>query len=151
MHSTIQIGERLKAERKRLGLSQQKVADAIGVRREMWAKYEGGSEPGAEVLARAQEAGVDVLYVLTGQRAPLPGMTQSMTYGSANVVAMPTNEYRQATSMEILGMVLDALHKLGKTLPANAIFAVTDSVVALQQAGATVNKSTIETQLRLVK
>lgn len=117
----------------------------------MWAKYEGGSEPGAEVLARAQVAGVDVLYVLTGQRTPQPGMTQSMTYGSPNVVAIPASESRKATSMEILGMVLDALHKLGKTLPANAIFAVTDSVMALQQAGAAVNKSTIETQLKLVK
>lgn len=112
----------------------------------------GRKRASAELVGKlAVIPGIDVLYVLTGQRAPLPGMSQSMTYGSANVVAMPTNEYRQATSMEILGMVLDALHKLGKTLPANAIFAVTDSVMALQQAGAAVNKSTIDTQLRLVK
>lgn len=146
------IGERLKAERERLGLNQTDFGALGGVQKQAQLKYERGDRsPDSAYLASVSEAGVDVLYVLTGQRAPLPRMTQSMTYGSANVVAMPTNEYRQATSMEILGMVLDALHKLGKTLPANAIFAVTDSVVALQQAGATVNKSTIETQLRLVK
>lgn len=64
-----QIGSRLAEERKRLGLSQQRIADAVEVRREMWAKYEAGAEPGAAVLGGAAAAGVDVQYVLTGVRA----------------------------------------------------------------------------------
>jgi transcriptional regulator with XRE-family HTH domain len=66
MHPSTQRSERLKNERKRLGWSQQKAADAIGVRREMWAKYEAGAEPGADALSNMQKAGIDVDYVLTG-------------------------------------------------------------------------------------
>lgn len=58
----------MKEERDRMGWSQQQVADALEIRREMWAKYEAGAEPGATVLAKAALVGVDVLYVLTGQR-----------------------------------------------------------------------------------
>lgn len=62
-----QIGARMQEERKRLGLSQQAAADAAGIRREMWARYEAGAEPGAKVLAAIAAAGADVLYILTGQ------------------------------------------------------------------------------------
>lgn len=65
-----QRGERIRSERDRLGLSQQKAADAAGVRREMWAKYEAGSEPGAKALSGMALAGADVLYILTGHRTP---------------------------------------------------------------------------------
>ena len=51
MHLDSQIGERLKALREEHGWSQQKAADMAGIRREMWAKYEAGSEPGARALA----------------------------------------------------------------------------------------------------
>ena len=65
-----QRGERIRSERDRLGLSQQKAADAAGVRREMWAKYEAGSEPGAKALAGMAMAGADVLFIVTGHRTP---------------------------------------------------------------------------------
>jgi len=74
------IGKRLRDERKRLGWSQQFAATTVGVSREMWAKYEGGAEPGAKALARMLSAGVDVLYVLTGQR------------GTASRETLSTNE-----------------------------------------------------------
>lgn len=67
MNPSKQRGERIKAERLRLGLSQQKAADAAGVRREMWAKYEAGAEPGAEPLAGMRRMGVDVDFVLSGK------------------------------------------------------------------------------------
>ena len=54
MKSDPQIGVRMKEERTRLGMSQQAIADAIGISREMWAKYEAGAEPGAHVLSQAQ-------------------------------------------------------------------------------------------------
>lgn len=71
MHLDTHIGERLKIVRKELGWSQQQAADAIGVRREMWAKYEAGAEPGAKVIAGMIGAGLDVAYILTGQRTAL--------------------------------------------------------------------------------
>lgn len=48
-------------------MAQQQAATAAGVRREMWAKYEGGAEPGAKALAGMAEMGIDVHYVLTGR------------------------------------------------------------------------------------
>lgn len=62
---------RLSDERHRLGLSQTEIGALCGVSREMWGKYERGlASPGADKLALLALAGVDVQYVLTGQRAP---------------------------------------------------------------------------------
>lgn len=47
-------------------MSQQRAADGAGVRREMWAKYEAGAEPGADVLANMGRTGINVDFVLTG-------------------------------------------------------------------------------------
>lgn len=68
----VQLGERLREERKRLGLTQEQVATAGGVRKQAQLKYEKGeTTPDAEYLAAAALIGIDVLYVLTGTAAPL--------------------------------------------------------------------------------
>jgi transcriptional regulator with XRE-family HTH domain len=65
-----QCGERLRKERERLGFTQQEFAERIGVRREMWSKYERGQAmPGGETLAAFAAVGGDVLYVLCGEAA----------------------------------------------------------------------------------
>lgn len=65
------LGERLRAERDRLGLSQEDFGRAGGVNRNSQANYEKGIRtPDAAYLAAVAAAGVDVLYVLTGQRTP---------------------------------------------------------------------------------
>lgn len=70
--NTHTFGDRLKIERERLGLSQSDAAEACGVRREMWGKYERGTAtPGCSVLERFSAHGGDVLYVLVGRREPL--------------------------------------------------------------------------------
>ena len=59
------FGERLKEERKRLGLSQASAADLCGIRREMWGKYERGqAEPGFFVIARLIQAGARSTFLL---------------------------------------------------------------------------------------
>ncbi|MCY1422142.1 Helix-turn-helix domain protein [compost metagenome] len=60
-------GERLRAERERLGLTQQQMADAAGVRREMWSKYERGvAVPGGDVFEALAALRVDLMFVLAG-------------------------------------------------------------------------------------
>ncbi|EIU2540613.1 helix-turn-helix transcriptional regulator [Pseudomonas aeruginosa] len=72
MHpSREEIGARLQAERKRIGLNQDEFAQRVGVAKRTIAGYEGGGgDIGASVLAVAAELGVDVLYVITGRRQP---------------------------------------------------------------------------------
>lgn len=65
-----QSGARLRAERERLNRSQQEMADAVGVRREMWSKYERGvAVPGGDVCEALVHLEVDLSLVLTGEPA----------------------------------------------------------------------------------
>lgn len=75
MNSFGSIGERLREERERLGLSQTEAADiaanagVAGATRQSQALYEKGKRmPDAAYLAAIQAAGYNVLYILTGQR-----------------------------------------------------------------------------------
>jgi len=147
VHFDIQTGERLKEERKRLKLSQQAIADAVGVRREMWAKYEAGSEPGAGVLARACDIGIDVLYTLTGRRS----VTYQTHSQGATVTPIGAMESGFLTRDQVLGIVLDAMYAAGKTLPARTVFALTETAMTLQREGIPVNKSAVLAQLKVVK
>mgnify|MGYP002738462283 CR=1 FL=1 len=83
-------GERLRSERERLGLTQQAMADAAGVRREMWSKYERGvAVPGGDVFEALAGLRVDLMFVLTGdylsvaQAKAVAGISNSPT--SANL------------------------------------------------------------------
>jgi len=63
------IGARLKEERDRLGYTQPVLAEYAGVSKRTVVDWEKGvSSPTAVQLAKLSEAGVDVLYVLTGLR-----------------------------------------------------------------------------------
>ena len=63
------VGERLKEARDALGLNQAEMAKAMGVTREYWGRCERGvSVPGGEVLAALALKGLDVGYILTGNR-----------------------------------------------------------------------------------
>ena len=64
------IGDRLKAERERLGLTQPAFAELAGSKKRTLIDWEKGvSSPTAVQLVALAESGVDVLYVLTGQRS----------------------------------------------------------------------------------
>jgi transcriptional regulator with XRE-family HTH domain len=63
------FGGRLVEERSRLGLSQEDLADATGMSKRALGNYErGGRSPDAEQLIRLRGRGVDIFYVLTGER-----------------------------------------------------------------------------------
>ncbi|GAB1388968.1 helix-turn-helix transcriptional regulator [Rubrivivax sp.] len=72
------FGQRLREVRKARGQKQEQMADAVGVSREQWGRYERGlAVPGADVLARAAQAGIDIRYVITGSRDYEPAPTLS--------------------------------------------------------------------------
>jgi len=68
------IAERLRTARESLGFSSQAaIADAVGITREQWGRYERGqSVPGGDVLAVLALMGVDIAYVLTGKHTVTP-------------------------------------------------------------------------------
>ncbi|MCK9987624.1 MAG: hypothetical protein AzoDbin1_04096 [Azoarcus sp.] len=62
------IGERLKAERERLGLTQPQFAEAAGAAKRTLIEWEKGTtSPSAVQLSALSKIGVDVTYVLTGE------------------------------------------------------------------------------------
>ena len=63
------FGRRFREERRRLGLIQQEIADATGLSKRAMGSYEREERsPDAEVLMRLIDLGMDVYYVLTGER-----------------------------------------------------------------------------------
>ncbi|MRS99495.1 helix-turn-helix domain-containing protein [Ralstonia pickettii] len=67
--NTRAIAERLREERKRLGLTQERFGAEGGVGKLAQLNYEKGQRsPDAAYLAAIALAGVDVSYVLTGER-----------------------------------------------------------------------------------
>lgn len=65
-----QTGERLREERIRIDVSQLSMAESCGVSRGTLATWEKGEQsPNAAALAVMASLGIDVLYVVTGQRA----------------------------------------------------------------------------------
>lgn len=65
----VQIGERLREERLRLGISQVDFAEQCDASRNALLQWERGeTTPNAGVLALMSGLGVDVLYVVTGQK-----------------------------------------------------------------------------------
>ena len=64
------FSDRLRAERERLNLSQQALADRCGVTARSQRNYEAGERlPDAAYLSALSATGADVLYILTGQRS----------------------------------------------------------------------------------
>lgn len=64
------LQERLKAERERLGFNQTDFAAVVGASKHAQINWEkGAATPNAAALAAWAERGLDVLFVVTGQRA----------------------------------------------------------------------------------
>lgn len=70
----IYIGARLREERERVGLSQPEMGEVGGVTKLTQLNYEKGERmPDAAYLSVLHESlGIDVSYILTGQRTPIP-------------------------------------------------------------------------------
>jgi transcriptional regulator with XRE-family HTH domain len=65
------IGDRLRTERKRLGLTQVQLGEALDVTNVSVVSYESGnSSPTADQLNVLHQLGGDVRFVVTGERTP---------------------------------------------------------------------------------
>ncbi|QKV52632.1 helix-turn-helix domain-containing protein [Comamonas antarctica] len=65
----VQIGERLREERQRVGMSQVDFAESIAASRNGLVQWERGeTTPNAAMLGVMASMGVDVLYIATGAR-----------------------------------------------------------------------------------
>ncbi|MBF0424131.1 MAG: helix-turn-helix transcriptional regulator [Magnetococcales bacterium] len=65
----VTFNERLKLERKRLGISQDELAEVADVTRKSVVNYESGLRvPDATFLTKIAQAGADVTFILTGIR-----------------------------------------------------------------------------------
>lgn len=73
------IGQRLKAERTRLKLSQHALGTIGGVETNAQGNYESGvRSPRADYLSRIAQAGIDVTFVVTGLRLPAADIENSV-------------------------------------------------------------------------
>ncbi|MEX3614733.1 MAG: helix-turn-helix transcriptional regulator [Burkholderia gladioli] len=85
------IGYRLREERARLGLSQSSFAEVGGVKVRTQINYEQDDRsPDATYLAAIASAGVDVLYVITGNR----------TVDLSTLSSMPSDSFLRVTTMK---------------------------------------------------
>ena len=92
------FGKNLKIERLRLGLNQSQLALIGGVSKATQVAYEADStKPDAAYLARVSDAGVDVLWLLTGRRAA-PGMQWELLFEISALVDEWIGERGKPTS-----------------------------------------------------
>ncbi len=113
------IGERLKEERERLGLNQTDFAALAGASKNTQYNYEKGERsPDANYLAAAAERGVDVLYVLTGERRPSAAESVSSDEIELVKAYRSMSEAERSVLRRISGSLTgpDSSHKLSDTL-----------------------------------
>ena len=94
------FGKRLAEERRRLGLKQAAFAKLIGTNVPKQSLYENDKrELRAAYLARLPEAGVDVVYVLTGRRGEGEGLGQSASDLLTAHLALPAELQRAVEAL----------------------------------------------------
>lgn len=97
------IGDRLREERERLGMSQALFGELGGVKANAQGNYEKGDRyPDAAYLASISEYGVDVLYVVTGERRP--SRADSIAADEADLLAdyRRLSDAQRASSFEMV-------------------------------------------------
>lgn len=103
----LSLSEKIREERKRLGFTQVQFAEVAGVQPTTQVNYEKGTRvPDAAYLVNIAEAGADVLYILTGNRAPtLDGISNDeleiVRLYRAAPIAVKAAAYGALTSSEL--------------------------------------------------
>lgn len=89
------VGERLREERIRLGLKQEDLAMTGGVNRNTQGSYERGTRnPDTVYLAGIKQLGVDLVYVISGQRVLSEGLSTEEAKIIEQYRAVPPDDQR---------------------------------------------------------
>lgn len=108
------VADRFKSERERLALTQPRVAELTGVGKTTVINWEKAlSSPTAVQLSALAEVGLDVLYVITGQRAGGVKPAPTLTPEEETMLG-----YFREASKEVRRAALGAL--LGASAPASS-------------------------------
>lgn len=87
-----EFADRLRRERLRLSLNQRDFARLGGATLDSQSRYETGkNSPGAEYLTNLAGNGVDVMYILTGQRSELGVFSPSASEMITEFEALPSH------------------------------------------------------------
>ena len=94
MENISYLPNRLREERKKLGLTQLEVAERCGISLKMWGNYERGkNSPGAEVFFHLTEMGFDVSYIFSGVRSsPVVSTYSAPSFKSAPATVLHENK-----------------------------------------------------------
>lgn len=113
------VGARLREERTRLNLSQTAFADVAGVTKTTQGNYETNKRsPDAEYLAAIARSGVDVQYVVTGERAAHSGVAADAVKSAVEkAFTMVSAANMSVTPAQLAAMVVAFLPE---TKPASA-------------------------------
>ena len=100
----MEIFERIRAERERLGLSQTVFADKIGSTKRSVINWESGNtSPSADILAAIASIGGDVIYILTGE-----GLQEALDFRPIKQAALQAHKAANAmgkvTDRQFLGI-----------------------------------------------
>lgn len=104
------IGLRLRFERDRLGLTQQALADAMGIQRQALLRYEMGERsPHADRLHALNRLGGDVNFVVTGRPAGAldEAHKDELVLALSTVVLMCRNEPKQLSDVQRLQLAIE--------------------------------------------
>ncbi len=119
MGKNLPIGERLSDERKRLGYNQSDFSALAGITRKTLFGYESGERaPDALALAAWAKSGLDVLYVVTGQRqgvpAPAPAQEQEAPLATDERILLDNYRHSPPDAQAALKATSDAFAQRSK-------------------------------------
>ncbi|MFI8609496.1 helix-turn-helix domain-containing protein [Pseudomonas sp. NPDC077649] len=152
------LGERLKEERKRLGLTQPLLAEVAGAAKRTVIDWEKGvSSPTAAQLEVLAGVGMDVLYVVTGQRAStVTGQSHRSTTTVVTEMGNPVTGPGAVPLIdaERLARIVDLLEayasQAGRRWPAKRLVAVAAEVYNVLADEPALDEPKVERILKLV-
>jgi len=99
--SSENIAERLVNERKRLGLKQKEVQDALGVAYSTMSRFENGHRlPDLSLVHTLSDLGYDISYVITGKR--LDESASDLTEDEMQWLELYRNSQRRAELVRLI-------------------------------------------------
>lgn len=139
------LQERLKAERERLGFNQTDFAAVAGASKHAQINWEkGASTPNAAALAAWAEHGLDVLFVVTGHRTNSDGATSHRSVGAPPAVIDIERLSR------VVKMLEASAKQAGRRWPAERLVAVAAEVYNVLVDEPALDEAKLERILKLV-